>query len=118
MADRTVGEIRLRTPYQDDRFFEMLDHYSGGQYETNEVELIINSDFFDPLAVATNWSVFPAEVTEDEAVRKFEHISGASSPTVFEALKQFTSAGEMDHLLYGETTMPPYYGRAFRSTCP
>ena len=86
--------------HQDDRFFEMLDHYSGGQYETNEVELIINGDFFDPLAVATNSSEFPAEVTEDEAVRKFEHISEAH-PTVFEALKRFLKREKWITFLWG-----------------
>jgi UDP-2,3-diacylglucosamine pyrophosphatase LpxH len=76
--------------HQDDRLSELLDHYGGGQYENIDVELIINGDFFDPLAMTTNSSEFPAEVTEAAAVRTFQRISEAH-PTVFEALSAFSA---------------------------
>ena len=37
--------------HQDQRLFEMLDHYSSGPHADSDVELIVNGDFFDPLAV-------------------------------------------------------------------
>src|SRR6185312_6549304 len=37
--------------HQDERFKEFLEYYSTGKYKDYDVELIINGDFFDPLAV-------------------------------------------------------------------
>jgi len=45
----------LRNPledfHQDEKFQDFLEHYSTGPYSDAEVELIVNGDFFDPLAV-------------------------------------------------------------------
>src|SRR4051794_15060514 len=66
--------------HQDDRFQEFLDYYSTGIYAATEVELIVNGDFFDPLAVIPlprpDGKVmpleYPLEVEEPAAVEKFQ----------------------------------------------
>lgn len=81
---------------QDDRFREFLEHYSSGVYGSMEVELIINGDFFDPLAVMPpNVSLlelkriqFPADVEEEAAVRQIETILNGH-PIAVEALRSF-----------------------------
>src|SRR6476661_7085259 len=68
--------------HQDEKFRQFLDYYSSGEYAGAEVELIVNGDFFDPLAIIplpkargerVNFE-FPAEVEESAAVRQFQAI--------------------------------------------
>lgn len=87
--------------YQDDRFEEFLDYYSGGQYGNTDVELIINGDFFDPLAVIplpgpdgkSPLLEYPAEVEQAAAVSKFKSILEAH-PVTMQALRRFLSRGK------------------------
>ncbi len=55
----------------DDKFAELLRYYSTDYYEDEEVELIINGDFFDLLQVRYDGG-FPVEVTERVAVTKLK----------------------------------------------
>lgn len=74
---------------QDEKFAEFLDHYSTGKYESTDVELIINGDFFDPLAVLPVKGMdYPLEVEEPAAVQQFKAIVEAH-PTSMSALKRF-----------------------------
>lgn len=87
--------------YQDRRFYEMLDHYSSGKFADIEVELVINGDFFDPLAVIPLPSKrirriyleFPIEVEEDAAVSQFKAIVEGHLVSI-EGLKLFLSRGK------------------------
>src|SRR4051812_12687944 len=80
--------------HQDDRFQEFLDYYSTGHYSHADVELIVNGDFFDPLAVIPlpeNSGKFPnleypLEVEEPAAVQKITAILDGH-PTSFDALR-------------------------------
>src|SRR6476660_7164303 len=68
--------------HQDERFEELLNHYSTGIYSDADVELIINGDFFDPLAViplpGPNGALppleYPLEVEEPAAIQKISII--------------------------------------------
>jgi UDP-2,3-diacylglucosamine pyrophosphatase LpxH len=87
--------------HEDDRFREFLDHYSGGDYTHTDVELIVNGDFFDPLAVIPlpepgqklKTLEFPLEVEEPAAVHKFTAIMDGH-PVVMEALRLFLRRGK------------------------
>jgi UDP-2,3-diacylglucosamine pyrophosphatase LpxH len=87
--------------HQDERFQEFLEYYSTGQYSDAEVELVINGDFFDPLAVIPlpkkdgkfpNLE-YPLEVEEPAAVEKFATIL-KGHPISFNALKEFLKKGK------------------------
>lgn len=79
--------------HQDERFREFLDFYSSGIYQDADVELIINGDFFDPLALMTNNADFPKEVQEHGAVEQFQRIV-AGHPVAMRAMKAFLSRGK------------------------
>lgn len=94
--------------YQDERLRELLEHYSTGANADAEVELIVNGDFFDPLAVIPvprNPSPkaardFPIEVEEDAAVRQFRTIV-AGHPVSMRALREFLARGKKVVLRWG-----------------
>ena len=87
--------------HQDDRFQEFLEITAPGVYSEADVELIVNGDFFDPLAVIpipdkeTTWAIleYPLEVEEPAAVQKFKTIL-EGHPISFEALKTFLARGK------------------------
>jgi UDP-2,3-diacylglucosamine pyrophosphatase LpxH len=87
--------------HQDDRFREFLEHYSTGAYADADVELIVNGDFFDPLAVMPpdvslhelRKIEFPADVEETAAVHQMEIIL-RGHPVVVNAIKAFLSYGK------------------------
>ena len=89
--------------HQDDKFEEFLDHYSSGEYLDADVELIINGDFFDPLAVIPMLSErrrhrrpereFPIEIEENAAVRQFQKIF-EGHPRVMNQLRVFLRRGK------------------------
>lgn len=87
--------------HQDERFRELLDHYSSGPYQDTEVELIINGDFFDPLAIIPLPDTrknrkkleFPIEVEEPAAVQKFQIIA-EGHPVSFQAMREFLRRGK------------------------
>jgi UDP-2,3-diacylglucosamine pyrophosphatase LpxH len=87
--------------HQDDRFKEFLDYYGTGEYEDADVELIVNGDFFDPLAVIPLPGrdgklpplEYPLEVEEPAAVEKFKSILNGH-PVSFGAMKDFLKRGK------------------------
>ena len=87
--------------HQDDRFEEFLNYYSSGKYESAEVELIVNGDFFDPLAIiplpGANGKFpkleYPLEVEESAAIEKFNTILNGH-PVSVRGLKEFLQRGK------------------------
>ena len=85
--------------HQDQRLFEMLDHYSSGPHADSDVELIVNGDFFDPLAVIPVFGQrakrleFPIEVEEEAAVKQFRTIF-EGHPIAFNGMKLFLQRGK------------------------
>ena len=87
--------------HQDDSFYEFLDYYSSGECTSADVELIINGDFFDPLAVIPVPQAgeklppldYPTEVEEDSAVLKFREIMNAH-PITMKGLRLFLQRGK------------------------
>lgn len=87
--------------HQDERLEELLDHYSSGAYATWEIELVVNGDFFDPLAVIPLPEErgkfpkleYPLEVEESAAVAKFRQIV-EGHPVAFNALRRFLARGK------------------------
>src|SRR5258708_238176 len=94
--------------HQDERFEELLDFYSTGDYENADVELIVNGDFFDPLAViplpGPNGKLppleYPLEVEETAAVEKFEKIL-KGHPISFKGMSRFLQRGKKIILRWG-----------------
>jgi UDP-2,3-diacylglucosamine pyrophosphatase LpxH len=87
--------------HQDERFREFLEHYSTGPNEDADVELIVNGDFFDPLAVVPLPGPdgklpeleYPLEVEETAAVWKFRLIVDGH-PVAMDALAAFLARGK------------------------
>ncbi len=79
------------------QFVEFLSYFSSGDYATTEVELVINGDFFNILAIQPGDEA-PALITETVALRKLEAIL-AGHPKVFEALAQF-SRSFLHHVVF------------------
>src|SRR5205823_10585063 len=73
--------------HHDDKFAELLRYYSTDYYEDEDVELIINGDFFDLLQVHYDGE-FTDIVTEDVAVAKLKACFDGH-PTVMRALPSF-----------------------------
>jgi UDP-2,3-diacylglucosamine pyrophosphatase LpxH len=87
--------------HQDERFREMLNHYSTGVHAEYDVELIVNGDFFDPLAViplpGPNGKMpkleYPLEVQEQPAIAKFQTIL-EGHPVCVRAFRDFLKRGK------------------------
>jgi len=86
--------------HQDEKFKEFLEHYSTGEFREADVELVVNGDFFDPLAVipipdglVAKGFEFPIEVEEPAAIQKFELIT-QGHPIAMEALRSFLGRGK------------------------
>lgn len=95
--------------HQDEKFRELLDHYSSGPYALADVELVVNGDFFDPLAVIPlpdptkpggRKYEFPIEVEERAAVDQFRTIV-EGHPVSFQALRVFLTRGKRVILRWG-----------------
>ena len=74
--------------YQDEKFAELLEYYSTGQYEDAEIELIINGDFFDLLQVDIMGQV-SEKFTERISLEKLDAIKHGH-PSIFESLRTFS----------------------------
>lgn len=74
----------------DDKLAEFLRHYSTDFYEDEEVELIVNGDFYDFLQVKVNGS-FPDQVDETLAVEKIR-MCMEGHERVHKALGEFVRA--------------------------
>ncbi|MGH7295967.1 MAG: hypothetical protein ACRELB_13585, partial [Polyangiaceae bacterium] len=73
--------------YQDEKLVEFLRHYSTDFYEDEDVELIIDGDFYDLLAVRVDGK-FPERITERIALEKLRACI-AGHAAVHQALKDF-----------------------------
>ena len=69
--------------FYDDKFIEFLKHYTSGEYENAEFELIINGDFFNLLQ--TEYVEGADVITEKKAVKIMDDILNGH-PQVFDAL--------------------------------
>ena len=73
---------------KDEKFVEMLDHYTTHpEFKGAKLELVINGDFFDILMVRTS-SMTPYEIIEPIAVHKIKRII-KGHPKVIGRLKKF-----------------------------
>ena len=85
------GRINLLEDFQHDReLVEFLDHYSSGQYQSRPVELVINGDFFDFLAVPFV-PYFDDEFWSERAALDKLKIIMEAHPQVMEAMQRFLS---------------------------
>lgn len=75
--------------HDDDAMVAFLDYHSQGEFADEEVELILNGDIFDPLAVDVN-GAFPERITSSIAVLKFSRCLEGHA-TVVSALRRFLS---------------------------
>ena len=71
----------------DEKFIQLLEYYSHGEYAHAEVELIINGDFLNTIQVDYD-EVLPYSITEKGSVEKVKKIV-AGHPEIFEALRKF-----------------------------
>jgi UDP-2,3-diacylglucosamine pyrophosphatase LpxH len=104
VSDFHIGEGQERgslNPWEnfhhDDKFAELLRFYSTDYYEDEDVELIINGDFFDLLQVHYDGE-FTDVVTEDVAVAKLKSCLDGH-PAVTRALASFVEAPRK-HITY------------------
>lgn len=73
--------------YHDSKFAELVRYYSTDYFEDEELELIINGDFFDLLQVRYDGG-FPVNITEAIAVAKLKACLDGH-PEVVQALRDF-----------------------------
>ena len=74
--------------HSDQELVDFLQYYSQGEYQGKEVELVINGDFFDLLAVPFVRYFDDEYWSEKAAQEKLDMIIDAH-PEVIEALKGF-----------------------------
>jgi len=81
-------------PYEDFHYdsvlAEFLEHYSTGEFEQEDVELILNGDFLDPLKVDVH-GIFPERITCSIAASKITRCLEGHAETV-QALRSFVAA--------------------------
>lgn len=75
--------------HHDPALAEFIRNFSSGEHANENVELIINGDFLDPLKVDVN-GTFPDRITEAIAVRKISTCLNGH-PQVVKALRSFIS---------------------------
>lgn len=76
--------------HYDNKLIEFLEYYSTGEYQNMEVELVINGDFLDFLAVPYIEYFDDEFWSEKAALAKLKMIMEAHSPVLL-ALKKFVS---------------------------
>jgi UDP-2,3-diacylglucosamine pyrophosphatase LpxH len=87
---REDGSVNVFEDFRfDGKFAEFLDYHRAGDHARDEVELIVNGDFFNLLSVDLDGRLEEA-ITERVAVEKTEAIL-RGHPAVFEALRRFAS---------------------------
>ncbi len=84
---------------KDDKFVELLQYHTSGEFADAQVELIINGDFFDMLQVKTN-SNLPYGILENIAVYKIRKIL-KGHPLVMSALRHFVESGHRLVIIWG-----------------
>jgi UDP-2,3-diacylglucosamine pyrophosphatase LpxH len=90
-AGQRTGELNpWENFFYDVEFADLLSYYSTQRYADQELELIINGDFFDLLQVRYDGG-FPVHITEDIAVAKLQKALDGH-PLVMDALQSFVNA--------------------------
>jgi UDP-2,3-diacylglucosamine pyrophosphatase LpxH len=85
---REDGSVNVFEDFRQDRkFAEFLEYHCAGEHAADEVELVVNGDFFNLLSVDLDGRLADA-ITERVAVEKTEAIL-AGHPLVFDALALF-----------------------------
>lgn len=84
---------------KDDKFSELLEYYTSGEFKNSEAELVINGDFFDMLTARTSQEM-PYEIIESIAVYKIKRIL-RGHPKVIKALKEFIEKGHKVTYIWG-----------------
>ncbi|GEJ58257.1 metallophosphoesterase [Anaeromyxobacter diazotrophicus] len=88
---REDGSVNVFEDFRaDGKFTEFLDYHRSGDHADDEVELVVNGDFFNLLSVDLDGRLNDA-ITERVAVEKTEAII-RGHPLVFEALRRFAAA--------------------------
>jgi len=87
-AGHAPGQVNPHDDFfLDERFAELVTHYSTGEYIESDVEMIVNGDFFDLLKVPLDGG-FPDEITESVSMNKLKAaIDG--HPVVMDAVRAF-----------------------------
>jgi len=100
VSDLHLGKGRILNngsvnPYEEfffgEKFAELLDYYTTGQFREFDVELIINGDFLNFLQVDYNGH-FLKVFTEDVSLQMLREII-AGQPEAFGAIKEFLAKG-------------------------
>lgn len=87
---REDGSVNVLEDFREDaKFVEFLD-YHASEYAQDDVELVINGDFFNLLSIDLDGRLMDA-ITERVAVEKTEAVL-RGHPTVFDALSRFASS--------------------------
>jgi UDP-2,3-diacylglucosamine pyrophosphatase LpxH len=88
---REDGSVNVFEDFRSDsKFAEFLEYHLSGDHAGDEVELVINGDFFNLLSVDLDGRL-TAAITERVAVEKTEAIM-RGHPVVFHALRSFAAA--------------------------
>jgi UDP-2,3-diacylglucosamine pyrophosphatase LpxH len=87
---REDGSINVFEDFRaDGKFSEFLDYHASGAHAGDEVELVVNGDFFNLLSVDLDGRLSQA-ITERVAVEKTEAIV-RGHPQLFQALRRFAA---------------------------
>ncbi len=90
---RDDGSVNVFEDFRcDAKFAEFLDYHRSGDHAGDDVELVVNGDFFNLLSVDLDGRLTEA-ITERVAVEKTDAII-RGHPLVFEALRKFAVAPE------------------------
>ncbi len=89
-AGEYVGEVRniLEDFHYDEELVEFLEYFTKGEYAGKEVELIINGDFFDLLAVPFV-KYYDDEFWSEDATKEKMALILEAHPEVMDALGEF-----------------------------
>ena len=89
-AGEYVGEVRniLEDFHYDEELVEFLEYFTKGEYAGKEVELIINGDFFDLLAVPFV-KYYDDEFWSEDATKEKMALIIEAHPEVMDALGEF-----------------------------
>lgn len=84
------GQINIYDDFrEDERFEQLLDHFSHGEHADTEVHLVLNGDIFDLLKVPVDGH-FPDAITERLSLDKLSQCL-QGHPRVIHALTRFVS---------------------------
>ena len=94
------GQFNTLEDFHYDReLVEFLEYYSTGDYHKREVELIINGDLFDLLAVPYVKYFDDEFWSEEAALEKLKMILSAH-PEVMDGLRKFLGRGKNNRIVF------------------